>query len=204
MAVENLKSNAVTNLDAVPEIYMTAGEGAHGMMSVQTDYASPTAGGGSIGSTYRLARIPTTAKVKRVRFYTKGIDSNAAATAAFDINVAFSDDLNDGTPSGVQGTIPTTAGGGAVTTVAAYASPNKLFGTVTVANAGAAKETDVTYAGTFTPANALDDLWDVFGFVTAQGYAQDPGGYFDILAYLSTAAATPAAGTIGVEVDFVK
>ena len=204
MTVENLKSPTVTNLDAQPVVVATAGEGAPGMYRVLTDYTLPTAAAGSAtGNSYRLARFPTNAKIKRVWLYTKGLDSNATATLALDVNVAFSDSTVDGTPSSLQGTIPTTANNGTVTTLAAYSTPNNLFGTHVVANSGAARELDITFTGTLTPANQNDDLWNVFGFTNSAGLAQDPGGMFDILVVVSATAATAAAGTLAVEVDFV-
>src|ERR1700752_2916573 len=101
---EALKSNTVTNLDATPVIIATAGEGQPGYVMSASDYASPTSSNASTSSD-RLCPIPTTAKVKKVWFYTKGIDSNASQTATFDINIAFSDATNDGTPSGLQALI---------------------------------------------------------------------------------------------------
>ncbi len=202
--MENLDSGTLVLLDTVPLQAPSSGEGASGVLRVQQDQVAATAAGGVVGATYRLARFPVEAKVKRVHLYTSGCDSNAAATEKLDVNVAFSDSQYDGTNPNLQGTIPTTALNGTVTTVAAYAAPNKLFGAaVPLLNAGAAQELDVTYKGAYLPQNALVPLWSYFGFVNNAGTAQSPGGNFDILLYVSTAAATGAAGDLGVEVDFV-
>jgi hypothetical protein len=115
--------------------------------------------------------------------------------------------LNDNTQPALQGTIPTSANTGAVTTVAAYSSPNKIFGNVLAGNAGAATyNKDVTFnAGATTYPFSIrdDDVWDVFGFTNNQGYAQDPGGFFDFLLYISAVASTAAAGLVGIEVLYV-
>lgn len=209
---ENLKSTPVTNLDASPVVVSTAGEGAPGVPKILTDSVLVTS---SVAqwSTYRLARFSTNAKVKRVRAYTAGIDTNATATAILDFNVAFSDSLVDGTPSGLQATIPSSnhdgtslpfvAGTGYNGTYINSGTGNKIFGRVNVKNSGVAQEVELTFNGSYAPAQRDDDLWDVFGFVSGQSLAQDPGGFFDIFVVVSAAVATAAAGVIGVELDYV-
>lgn len=203
MTTEFLKSNSVTNMDAIPVIINTTGEGAPGALMSQSDTVTTTTSGG-VGSTYRMARIPTTAKIKHVFAYVGDVDSNAIATWKGDFNMAFSDATNDGTPPSLQGLIPTSSNNGTTTTVASYSSPNILFGQITAANSGAVTYKEITFNGTFTPANANDDLWDVFGFANNQGVPQDPGGFFDLLVYVSTAAATAHAGVLGVEIEYVR
>lgn len=212
MSGEYLKSNPITNLDATPIIMSTGGEGAPGVLKAATDEVNPSASSAQ-WSTYRLCRFPTNAKVKRVWLYTSGIDSSATAAGKLDFNVAFSDSTTDGTPSGLQGTIPSSnfdgtsvafVNGTGYGTYQSSGAANKMFGSaVAISNSGAVQNIELTYKNTFKPANREDDLWDVFGFVNNQGLAQDPGGFFDILAVLSTAAATAAAGIIALEVDFV-
>ena len=119
MTVENLSSGAINGLDSLtfgtlaPIIYPTAGEGAPGILRRLTDTVTVTAAGmasagsaGTDGSFYRLCRFPTGARLKALRV-DLGIVDSGGATAVFDINVAFSDSLNDNTPS-----IYTTAGEG--------------------------------------------------------------------------------------------
>jgi hypothetical protein len=207
MATENLKSSPITGLDAQPIVVSTAGEGAAGVMYVLSDFTSISATGvQNTASTYRMARIPTSAKIKQVLFTCSEFGT---AAPSFDINLAFSDSTTDGTNAALQGLIPTTAGN-ATTTVASYTNPNKLFGTVAGSTSGAVLNKDVTFNGTFTAANQNDDLWDVFGFQNSQGVAIDPGGYFDFLLYVSTAgasgtiAASPAnvSGSVQITVYF--
>ncbi len=210
MAIENIKSGFLAGLDAQPLTDVTTGEGGPGMLRVLTDYVSVTASGmGSVGSNYRLARFPTYAKIKDLIIdLGAGIDTNAAATASFDINVAFSDSpILDGTPQALVGTIPTSALNGTVTTPAAYSTPNKLFGSLVAANAGAASFGNrVTFNGTLAgwQFNGREvPLWSFFNFVNAQGIPSDPGGFFDIFLRVGVVAATPAAGNIGVKLEYV-
>ena len=197
-----LESAGLINLNVPPVLIPTSGEGASARLFSNEDIIFPTAANVQF-STYTLGpRIPTNAKLKKLESYVKGVDSNATAAVAMDINLIFSDaplggiaagmPVNDGTPASYAGQIPTSALTGAVTTTTAYASPNKMFGTsqVLVANSGAYKLTDLTYAGTFTPAMSQLPLWDALGFT------QDPGGFFNFFLVIETAASTAAAGTI--------
>lgn len=208
MTIENLDSAFLSPLNTLPLQYPSVGEGAPGMLKCVTDLITPTASGmGSVGSTYRLCRIPAQAKIKRVVIDLGGVDTNASAAAVFDINVAFSDSAYDGTQVALQSGIPTTALTGAVTTIGTYSAPNKLFGTLAASNSGAKKyNQDVTFNGTLAgwyPGGRELPLWDFFGFVNSQGYAADPNGYMDLLLYLSTAAATAASAPIAGTVYFV-
>lgn len=222
MTVETLLSNNITNLDATPIVVQTSGEGSPGETKGQGDQVAHTSAFGSATkNTSRQCRFSVTAKVKHVYVYTSGLDSNAAATLTLDINVAFSDDTRDGTPVGGQSLIPQSARTGAVTTLAAYTSANKMFGVAyPVANSGAVKYTEVTYLNTFTPALALQPMWAVLGgsgafsaapFNAGGGFAQQggsgqidaPGGFFDILFVTAATAATAAVGVIGSEVDYI-
>jgi hypothetical protein len=223
---EFLKSTPVTNLDATPVVYATAGEGASGHVKRNTDSVAATTNVAQY-STYRLCRFPTNAKVKHVNLYTRGIDTTTGGNAGMDVNIAFSDSTGDGTPQALQGTIPSSRrdgtayayGTGATTTgySTAYTSSatgNKLFGvslTFTTSAAAAGYARDITFGNTSTTAGTLgfraadrdDDLWNVMGFTNSQGAAQDPGGFFDLFVVMSGAVGTAAAGTIGLEIDYV-
>src|ERR1700728_4800860 len=86
-----LESAALINLDVPPVLVPTGGEGAPYRLFSNEDIISPTAANVQF-STYTLGpRIPTNAKVKKVEIYGKGVDSNATAAAAFDVNLIFSD-----------------------------------------------------------------------------------------------------------------
>ncbi len=213
-----LKSNVVTNYDAFPIINTSVGEGAQGHQKDTNDVVNPTSAVAQF-ATYRLCRFPTDAKVKHVWCYTSGIEAQTTATASLDINVAFSDSTVDGTPSVLQGSIPSNKHDGTSlpfqgttgysTGYTNSGTGNKLFGDALLQGVkGIVKYQEVTFLNTtasvgFFPANAIDNLWNVFGFTNSQGTAQDPGGLFDIFVVVAAALTTAAAGIIGVEVDFV-
>jgi hypothetical protein len=203
-----LESAQLVQLNVPPVLVPTTGEGAAAKLYSNEDIISPTA---SIAqySTYTLGpRIPTNARIKKVEWYTKGGDSNASPTAAFDINLIFSDaplggiaagqSVNDGTTATNAGQIPTSALTGAVTSITAYASANKMFGSATVlpGASGVYKNTDITFANTFTPAMSQLPIWDALGF------AVDPGGFFNFFLVNTAAVATAAAGTFMLRVTY--
>lgn len=203
-----LESATLVNLNVPPVLVPTTGEGAANKLYQNEDYVSPTAANVQF-STYTLGpRIPTNAKIKKVQMYGKGIDSNATAAVAVDINLIFSDaplggiaaglPVNDGTTAVNAGQIPTSALNGGITSITAYSSPNKMFGSsvVAVANSGAYKLQEITHANTFTFAMRQLPLWDALGFTV------DPGGFFNFFVVVETASSTAAAGTLGLIVDY--
>lgn len=212
MAAENLKSASITNDDASPPTANTRGSGAPAYLYTVEDYCSPTASGlGSTGSTYQLVRIPVNAKVKSVNLVIgANLDSNASPALVFDLNLAFSDSTVDGTQATLQAGIPTTANTGAITTVASYTSPNIIFGQTTGTQAKTTlvkSKVDFVFNGNQTnyPISKVigTELWSIFGFTNPYSVAQDPGGFFDLLAYVSTGAATGVAGTLAAQVTYV-
>ncbi len=218
IAGDNIKSSPVTNLDSQPILLNTVGEGAPGHLKTLTDWVATTSAAVAT-SAYRMARFPSNAKVKRVSLYSINLGSTAGAT--LDINVAFSDSTTDGTATAAQSNIPTSALTGAITTPAAYSSPNKLFGSAlaTGASNAASGPTDITFSGIYTPAMRDLPMWAVLGgtgaataapynagggFAQASGNLCDPGGFFDIYVVIAaTGTGTVTAGKIAVEVDFV-
>jgi hypothetical protein len=211
MAAENLKSVAITNLDASPIVENTRGSGAAAYQYTLDDTVAATAAGlTATASTYRLCRIPANAKVKGVILaVSTGLDTNASPTLAFDCNLAFSDSTTDGTPAALQGLIPTSANTGATTTVASYSSPNIIFGTTTGTQAKTTfvkAPSDILFAGVgsnYAITFPQTELWSLFGFTNPYGVAGDSGGFFDLLLYTSIGAATSAAGTIYARINFV-
>jgi hypothetical protein len=203
-----LESATLVGLNVPPVLIPTTGEGAANKLYQNEDFISPTSANVQF-STYTLGpRIPSNAKIKKVQMYGKGIDSNATAAVAVDINLIFSDaplggiaaglPVNDGTTATNAGQIPTSALNGNVTSITAYSSPNKMFGSsvVAVANSGAFKLQELTHANTFTFAMRQLPLWDALGFTV------DPGGFFNFFVVVETASSTAAAGTLGLIVDY--
>jgi hypothetical protein len=210
---ENLKSNPITNFDALPGYAPTTGEGGAGFMKGISDWLATTTSM-AIWSTYRMNRFPTNAKVKHVWGYLTGIESAATTGAGiFDFNVAFSDDPGfDGTQSAMLAAIPSNKFDGSAYTMlatgysTAYSSSgtgNKLFGASIAQVNSTATNTELTFKNGFTLAFRDDDMWDNLGFVNAQGTASDPGGFFDIFVVVAAAPTTAAIGKIGVEVDYM-
>ena len=214
---DNLKSVPITNLDAQPILQATTGEGAAGYMKCISDNVATTASAVAT-SAYRLARFPSNAKVKRVKLDTINLGSTAGAT--LDINVAFSDSTTDGTSNTLQAAIPTSALTGAVTTPAAYSSPNKMFGSAVATGATNGQlSTDVTYQNSFTAPMRDIPMWANLGgsgaatasplsagggFAQNNGQIVDPGGFFDIYVVIAaTGTGTVTAGNIGIQVDYV-
>jgi hypothetical protein len=193
MAVVTTKSPSVINWDANPIFIPTIGEGAEGPLRVVSDLVTAVVGD-SIGSIYRVIRIPTNAKVKQLT-----LNYPTASTAgATDIDIAFSDSATDGTQ-------PSLAGG-----IVQLSGPvdNKLFASA-FSLTSARNQADITFAGllttggTFTQAHQNLPLWQVLVNLGATQFVADPGGYFDIVAKLTTAL-TVTAGTFGLECRFVE
>jgi len=203
-----LESATLVNLSTMPVLVPTMGEGARYDVKENEDYVAPTASNVQY-STYTLGpRIPTNAKIKSVSAYCKGVDSNGTAAFAADINLIFSDaplggiaagtPTLDGTSSSYAGQIPTSTLNGTVTSITAYASPNKMFGSaVTLAgNSGAVKIQELTYLNTFLFAHRQLPIWDVLGFT------QDPGGFLNFFVVCTTASNTAATGILGLKVAY--
>lgn len=186
MALENLKSNPIVNLDSFPVVTNTTGEGDDGMMRCVDGHVAGSTGA-NIGSTYRLVRLPTNAKVKHV------LVRGAVLTAgSADIDVAFSDSTVDGTNQSLAGGIVQLSG----------PVDNKLFGAaqslVGVPSTGDYLAT--TFSNTFTTDMVNIPLWQVLVNLGATQFTSDPGGFFDIVLKLTIAITT--GGDIGVEVQY--
>jgi len=190
MAVVTTKSLSITNLDASPIVANAVGEGAPGITRVVMDSITAVVGD-SIGSIYRLCRIPTTAKIKSVYLYSPSI-----TTGAGDIELMFSDSLTDGTQQALN------ALANPVVQISGPAD-NKMFGSAVTLAASAARQ-DVTFKNTssFLPAYQNLPVWQVLVALGATQFTTDPGGFFDLGIKLTTAIAT-AGGVVSGEVYYV-
>ena len=108
MANDTVKSQSLTNLDATPFLMNNAGQGNVAVAGTVEDYCAATVAGlQSVGSYYKLIRVPTFALIKSLDiFIDKAPDAAAAKTIALDLNWVFSDSTDDGTPAFLQGLIP--------------------------------------------------------------------------------------------------
>lgn len=164
MAVVTVKSTQITNRDAVPAVFSTAVQGtpiehARGVCAI--------ANGDSVASKFIACSVPSNAIVLSVR------------ASAPDIGITTAADV---------GLYRTTADGGAVVSVAFFASAQAL-------NAGPYLKTELSQeSGTYTIANMEKPLWQ------ALGLTKDPQVMYDVVATLTGAA--DAAGNILLEVDY--
>jgi hypothetical protein len=203
-----VKSPSLTNLDASPLLISNSGQGAIGKFATVEDYATATAAGlQSSASYYKLVRVPTIAIIKSVSIATDA-GPNLNGALALDLSWVFSDSTDDGTPSWLQGLIPTSTNTGGTTTIASYSSPNKIYGTVKPsASASAFALADEIFNGlgstyAFTLGFMNLPLWQIFGFTDGRGYPSDPGGFFDLMAYVATGATTGGACNIYARVGY--
>jgi hypothetical protein len=208
MANDAVKSNSILNLDTVPIIQNNAGAGAPGRNVTIDDYCAATAAGlQSSGSYYRLCRIETRALVESVIIATDA-GPNLNGSLALDLGFIFSDSTDDGTPSFLQNLIPQSTNTGGTTTIASYSSPNKIFGTVKPsATASAFGLADEIFNGlganySFTGGFLTLPLYQLFGFTDGRGNPSDPGGYFDLFAYVATGATTGGACNIYAKIRY--
>jgi hypothetical protein len=182
MGTSALKSVPITNLDTIPAIPNTTGEGSPGYIREVGGFVT-TVAADAAGSTYRLARIPSNSKVKHV-FLT----SEAQGAGAVQIGVYYSDSTIDGTAPANQGLVVPTTGvnffANDVSVAAAVLSVDEVF--QNQATAGANNLSLVN-----------QPLWQ------ALGLASDPGGYLDIVATVHTTAITTGGGRLGVAVQYV-
>jgi hypothetical protein len=210
MANDTVKSTSLTNLDATPFLMSNGGQGAVSIAGTVEDYCAATAAGlQSVGSYYKLLRVPTFALVKSLTLFTdKAPDAASAKTVAFDLSWVFSDSTDDGTPTYLQGLIPTLANTGGTVSIATYTGVNKMYGTfIETSNTAAYGPTDLVFNGlgsnySFTGGFMNLPLWQIFGFTDGRGYPADPGGFFDLLAYVATGATTGQACNIFARANY--
>jgi hypothetical protein len=213
MAVDAIKSQSITNLDSTPYVYNSAGQGAAARAASVDDLVGITTNGlASTGSTYRVVRFPTGAIPKDLTvFIDSYLDSHSTPAVVMDLNIAFSDSTIDGTQASLQGLIPSSLNTGAtsITNITSYSNPNLIFGQITPTSAtGSYGPTSLIFNGSKTnyPVLALTQqpLWQTFGFVDGRGNPADPGGYFDLLIYISTAASTAHAANLYAKFSYAK
>jgi hypothetical protein len=179
MTTEALKSTPITNLDTVPVVANTTGEGGPGHLRSVNGYVTVSASMAA-GSTYRLVRVPSAAKVKQVLF-----ESEAQGAGAFNLSVYYSDSTVDGTQPVNQGVIVPTTG-------------DQFFASDIDCSAAVVQQDKTNESGNYTLALRNKPLW------SALGLTSDPGGFFDIVAVVHTTAVTTGTGKLGVCVNYVE
>jgi hypothetical protein len=176
MGTSALKSAPITNLDATPVVPNTTGEGAPGY--VRSAYGQVTAvAADAAGSTYRLVRVPSNAKVQSLQF-----ESQAQGAGKVQLGLYYSSSTVDGTQASLQGTvIDAKFFSDDIDCAAAVLPGEKVFFT----------------GGSNTPDKRNQPLWQ------AAGLTADPGGFFDVVATVHTTAITTGTGKLGAAVLFV-
>lgn len=181
MGTSVLKSTAITNLDTIPPLTPTTGEGGPGYLRTVEGFVTAVAADAA-GSTYQLVRVPTRAILKDCIFR-----SEAQTAGKVQLSVYYSDSTVDGTAAANQGLVVPTTGAGFVSDdidcASAVAAIDKLGG-------GTAPGWNLSKQN--------KQLWDALGLTA------DPGGYFDIVAVVHTTAITTGTGRLGVSVGFVE
>ena len=178
MAVDHVKSTAITNLDASPRVAPTAGLGGSARLHQINGYATAVASS-SADATYQLVRVPSDAVIKQIVF-----ESEAQTAGKFDLGVYYaSDGSKDGIPTSL---------------LAAAAIDQDFFATV-IDCASAVLETIVTNeSATYTLDKRNQPLWQAVGLST------DPKCNFDIVATVKTTAVTTGTGKFGISVLFTN
>ncbi len=144
MAVETRKSAQITNRDATPRV-MNNPRVTSGVKQVAVDTAGIVSAD-SIGSTYRIAQVPSRAIVTAIRISSPDIGTTTAADV---------------------GLYRTTLDGGAVVDADFFASAVSL-------NGGAISKSDVTFeSGVYTLANGAKPLWEALSLTADPGYSYD-------------------------------
>lgn len=177
MAVENLKSLSITNLDAQPVVANTAGEGGPGYLWNTNDFVIPSAAS-TAASTYRMCRVPSNAIIKAVWF-----ESQAQGAGTFDISVYYTDSPYEGQAPGGSGVVVPTTG-------------SQFFANAIAVTAAVASTNEINQSGNNPPNLRNTELWSALGLTT------DPGGFFDIVV-VTNVALTTGTGQVGVRVEYV-
>ena len=175
MAVVLGKSGVITNMETVPVVHSEAAK-ANATLKQATGTVE-LANGDSIGSVYKMCRIPSNAIVRRVLLYCDAITSGIA-----DIGCYYAQ------PSRQGGAI-------ASATTGLVAVDLDVFATAQAISAALSVGTDVTYEATAANIDKVETaLWSLCGLTA------DPFVDFDVC--LTLTAATTAAGTVSLAVQY--
>lgn len=174
MATEALKSTSVTALDATPIAQVTAGAGAPSYLWHLGEYIACSASM-DVGSTYRMLRLPSNAKLKDLVF-----EAAALGAGAFDIGAYYSDSANDGTPAASQGLV----------------IDADFFASAVNCASAVARASYFNESGNNLLSKRNQPLWQ------ALGISADPGGFIDIVLTVTTAITTGGLVAVSAEYTF--
>jgi hypothetical protein len=176
-----LKDPGLTNLDSVPIVRNTTGEGGGGAGPLRhvNGYATPLAADAA-GSTYQYVRVPSNAKIKSVSF-----ESAAQGAGKISLGVYYA---TDGSSANASSTIANNV----------VNSKSNLFATDIDCSSAVAKGDYTNQSGNYTADKRNLPLWK------ACGLTADPGGNFDIVGTVHTTAVTTGTGLTGLGVSYVE
>lgn len=175
----NLKSTAITNLDASPRVENTAGKGAPGrLVSVNSTLPAMTTGN-TAGGIMRVVRIPSNCVVKNVAW---AADTTVTVVDC-DVGLYYSD-VADGTSA---------------TNVAAANTPidaDFFASAVDMKTISTAWQYVTFESGVYLPSKANQPIWQAVGLAT------DPGGFFDVT--FTNTSTTNGAPVLSCYVEYVQ
>jgi len=195
MSADTLFSRTIMNLSGIATggttvdanldpVYDSAGFNIGAPTSFASDYATATTAGlKDTGSVYRLVRVRSNLKLRRVRLFTGAVLDSTAASLTWDVGAYYSNSTKDGTQQQLQGT--------AISVNAFIAS---------VATPTAAGLSNAIESAAILPESIDKMLWEFLGL------SADPGGYIDLVAAVHTAGSSSyaAGGTVGIAVDYAN
>lgn len=174
MTVKHQQSTSISNRQATIVVPNPTGNGAEGYVKDISDSLVVVAASAA-GSTLRVLRIPTNAKVKYV-----GITSQAQGAGKTDVGVYYPVDGPTGKAD-----------------LAANAISQAFFAH-DVDLTSAVQPTNITdQSGTYTANLWNQPIWQ------ALGLASDPGGEFDIVCTIDNTDITTGTGILGIQVEIV-
>lgn len=175
-----LESASITALDTIPVLKPVAGSGAPTEDKENNDYVNISTGNNVTSNIFNVLRIPTTAKVNRLRIDSDELDSGDAMEV--NVGLAYSDAPLSGVLDGTQPSLAGTA-----ISATAFASALAVYG------AAGNRAVDISPS----VVNKQKPLWQ-----GVAALASDPGGFFDIYVTISTQAGTAVGGNFGLEVEY--
>lgn len=176
MAVDHVKSTAITNLDASPAVANTAGKGAGADLKSVTGIATAVASS-SQDATYQFVRLPSNCCIKDMFF-----ESAAQAGGTIDIGAYYATDGQGGKPTAL---------------LAADAIDQDFFASAIAVTSAVVRTSILNESTTNTIDKRNMPLWEALGLTA------DPGGSIDIVGTVATAITT-GTGLMAVTVHYTN
>jgi hypothetical protein len=183
--VKSPSINAWDSFDTAgtPVISPTSGEGAGGNVVEQSDYAATTTAGlQSTASTYRLIRLPWTAKLKTLDL-TADAALDTSTGLALNVGAYYTDSVNEGLINAANAGLEVNSG-------VDFASASTAFHSSALG--------PVSVLGAYSVVKRNEELW------VGLGLASNPGGFCDIVVSVEAAATTGGATNLQLRATYVE